>query len=190
MNTNTATVSSLYPIDTNPSGIHAGKKMVEGISVVEPEQVSPLLALPNELLFEIANYLPFGAFCRLSITSRRLSIVFNTKERLKKLADHYYGPAAAAYRATNENRIIPAVPSHDINDRLSCFAYFRWISNQYLALLGNNAGETCVMTLNGHTDWVNSVTPLADGRLASGSDDKTVKVWDLSKPDEQQCVAT
>ena len=32
-----------------------------------------------------------------------------------------------------------------------------------------------------------SVTALADGRLAYCSGDKTVKVWDLSKPDEQQC---
>ena len=34
------------------------------------------------------------------------------------------------------------------------------------------------------------VTSLADGRLASGSADYTAKVWDLSKPKGQQCVAT
>ncbi|WP_422447899.1 MULTISPECIES: WD40 repeat domain-containing protein [unclassified Endozoicomonas] len=38
------------------------------------------------------------------------------------------------------------------------------------------------MTLNGHTGWVSSVATLPDGRLASCSEDTTVKVLDLSKP--------
>nr|WP_306671603.1 hypothetical protein [Endozoicomonas sp. ONNA2] len=46
------------------------------------------------------------------------------------------------------------------------------------------------MMLNGHTDVVRTVTLLADGLLASRSDDMTIKVWDMSKPDGQQCVAT
>ena len=40
--------------------------------------------------------------------------------------------------------------------------------------------DTCVKTLNGHTHWVNSVVELPDGRIASGSDDKTVRVWDIN----------
>ena len=34
-----------------------------------------------------------------------------------------------------------------------------------------------VATLGGHTGDVNSVCSLGDGRLASGSKDKTVRVW-------------
>ncbi|UYM16887.1 WD40 repeat domain-containing protein [Endozoicomonas euniceicola] len=45
-------------------------------------------------------------------------------------------------------------------------------------------GEQCVVTLEGHTHIVYSVTSLADGRLASASDDKTIKVWVLSKNSE------
>jgi WD40 repeat protein len=38
----------------------------------------------------------------------------------------------------------------------------------------------CLRVLEGHTGWVNSVTALGDGRLASASDDNTVRVWDAS----------
>ena len=36
-------------------------------------------------------------------------------------------------------------------------------------------------TLNGHTDYVWSLTVLADNTLASGSVDKTIKIWDTEK---------
>ena len=41
------------------------------------------------------------------------------------------------------------------------------------------AGEKCrVATMTQHTDWVASVAVLPDGRVVSGSWDKTVRVWD------------
>ena len=44
-----------------------------------------------------------------------------------------------------------------------------------------------VQTLSGHTECVNSVAGLEGGLLASGSYDKTIKIWDLNTG---QCVQT
>jgi len=42
-------------------------------------------------------------------------------------------------------------------------------------------------TLSGHTGWVNALLVLPNGLLASGSDDSTIKLWDV---DRQACVST
>ena len=46
-----------------------------------------------------------------------------------------------------------------------------------------------VQELTGHTEPVNSVTQLTDGKIVSGSGDQTLRVWDLGKrEDEEVCV--
>ena len=43
------------------------------------------------------------------------------------------------------------------------------------------SGEKCLQTLEGHSWYVNSVSFSPDGtKIASGSDDETVKVWDVT----------
>ena len=39
----------------------------------------------------------------------------------------------------------------------------------------------CLQTLRGHTGWVNCMGLLPDGRVVSGSRDKTLKVWGFIK---------
>ena len=46
--------------------------------------------------------------------------------------------------------------------------------------LGNNVESDEPVVLRGHTRGVTSVIALGNGRLASASDDKTVRVWDAS----------
>jgi WD40 repeat protein len=45
----------------------------------------------------------------------------------------------------------------------------------------------CLFTLHGHTDWINCVDQLSNGRLVSASEDRSVRVWDLNK---RLCVQT
>jgi WD40 repeat protein len=41
---------------------------------------------------------------------------------------------------------------------------------------------------NAHSDWIRSVAISPDGtKIVSGSDDKTIKVWDLGAPGAQNC---
>ena len=49
------------------------------VSVVPKEEVSPLLALPDELLLKVANHLSLSGIRSLALTNRRLSTLLNTK---------------------------------------------------------------------------------------------------------------
>ncbi|UYM16888.1 WD40 repeat domain-containing protein [Endozoicomonas euniceicola] len=178
---------------TNLSANQAEEKTVEDASVNPLKKVLTLQTLPPEILFEIAKGLSWRDVNRWSLAAKRFFEVFytfNIKEKLTKLSHQYYGSAAKAYRKMIKNMDIPAVPNSEIDDPLLRLAYQRYKSNKYLTSLGSSTQQQCVATLEGHTEEVRSVTPLADGRLASASADGTVKVWDLSKPDGKQCVVT
>ena len=41
-----------------------------------------------------------------------------------------------------------------------------------------------LMRLEGHTDWVSALAVLPDGRLASGADDNTIRLWDAKTGQE------
>ena len=166
-----------------------GKNTTHSVSVVPQEQVSPLLTLPNELLFSIASYLTGAEFISLGLTCRRLNIIFSTEEQLKILSVRYYGSAAGAYREIIENLDIPAIRYLEIKDPLLRLTRYRHTNTEFLITLGGNARQSSETELNGHNEPVTSVTTLADGRLASCSADRTVNVWDLSQPRGQQCVA-
>ncbi|UYM16885.1 WD40 repeat domain-containing protein [Endozoicomonas euniceicola] len=178
---------------TNQSANQAEEKTAEDVSVNTLKEVSTLQTLPPEILFEIAKGLSWRDVNNWSLAAKRFFEVFytfNIKEKLTKLSHQYYGSAAKAYRKMIKNMDIPAVPNSEIDDPLLRLAYRRTASNKYLTSLGNSTEQQCVATLKGHTHTATSVTSLADGRLASASDDCTVKVWDLSKPPGKECVVT
>ena len=62
-------------------------------------------------------------------------------------------------------------------------ALHRYLSNRAMSI-------ECIVTLREHTDRISCVTLLPDGRFVSGSDDKTLKIWDPGMKPGRQCVAT
>ncbi|UYM16879.1 WD40 repeat domain-containing protein [Endozoicomonas euniceicola] len=154
------------------------------------QEVSPFEVLPTEILLKIAEGLSWRDVNSWSLINKNFLNRLNTQMKLKILSDRYYGSAAEAYREIIKNMDVPAVPNIETADPLLRLAYHRFANNKHLTSLGNSTQQQCVATLEGHNNWIYSVTPLADGRLASGSLDRTIKVWDLSKPDGSQCVAT
>lgn len=181
LNANNTAIST----DIHPSFSQAREKTVQGVSVAT--QTSPLLTLPDELLLKISTYLPFDECTHLAMASIRLRTVFSIEERLKALFDRYYGPSSVTeiYRKNIVKREIPPVPGHDISDPLFRLAYHRYQSNKFLESLGNNTSQACVETANKLTDNVFSAAPLPGGRIACSCRDKTIKVWNLSKLQEQ-----
>ena len=171
--------------DIHPSFSQTREKTVQGVSVAT--QTSPLLTLPDELLLKISTYLSFDECTHLSMTSIQLRRVFSIEERLKSLFDRYYGPPSVTgiYRKNIANREIPPVPGHDISEPLYRLAYHRYQSNKFLESLGNNTSQACVETANKLTVDVCSAAPLPGGLIACSCRDKTIKVWDLSKLQEQ-----
>ena len=47
--------------------------------------------------------------------------------------------------------------------------------------------ETCILTLTGHTYYVLSLIQLRNGDLVSGSQDKTIKIWNI---ETRACIQT
>ena len=69
----------------------------------------------------------------------------------------------------------------DFTDRICCGH-----QNGTITIWDISTGQ-CLQTLTGHSNMINSVIQLHDGRLCSCSTDKTVKLWDLHT---NACVKT
>ena len=70
------------------------------------------------------------------------------------------------------------------NDLLAIGSY------DYTVKVWDSEGIQCQANLKGHKGAIYSVSPLDRQRLASSSADKTIKIWNLDKPERSRCVRT
>jgi WD40 repeat protein len=63
-----------------------------------------------------------------------------------------------------------------------------WDAGICLGTKPSNAASACLATLSGHSDYVRSLCMLPDGRLASGSGDATIKIWNVGIADGKRYV--
>jgi len=54
-----------------------------------------------------------------------------------------------------------------------------------------SAGNEVIKTIDKpHTNWINSLAVLPNGYLASGSDDYTIKIWDINAAAGSEAIRT
>jgi WD40 repeat protein len=72
------------------------------------------------------------------------------------------------------------------NGNLACSAF-----NQYefcLLILDHTNDFNCIKVIKEHTNWVSTIINLSGGLFATGSHDKTIRIWDMN--DCYKCIRT
>ena len=91
------------------------------------------------------------------------------------LAEHHLLWPNKEYRADLDILSIPEAERRNMDMR----ADFLKSADIAMLCLPDDASREAVAILQGHTGSVNALAVLPDGRIVSGSDDKTLRVWDM-----------
>ena len=156
-----------------------------------------ILNLPNEILAHIFKYTTVRETRPLWNTCKRFRDAVSINGVQNCQVRNLYPKSKLAAMATSSTPSDSAMP--EMNKRLQEALVRRFgpgvtdysLAMQYaLARWHKHAPTVCTHTLTGHTKQVQCIGVLPDGRVVSGSDDKTIKVWDLTKPNGEQCTHT
>ena len=78
-------------------------------------------------------------------------------------------------------RALAALPDGTLAVASDDCAASMWEAEGGVISVWDPANGTCLLTFAGHTDWEHALVALPDGKLASASSDRTVRVWGKGK---------
>ena len=165
----------------------------QGKSMEPDTDKSPILNLPVEVLAHIFKYTTVRETRHLRSTCKRFREVASINGVLSRQVRNLYPESKLAAMATSSTPSDSAMP--EMNKRLQEALVRKFgpgvtdysLAIQYaLARWHKHAPTVCTH----HTKRVQCIGVLPDGRVLSGSLDKTIKVWDLTKPNGEQCAHT
>jgi len=124
-------------------------------TVTVPNSPTPTLLLPDEVVIQILNHLNVGELATCGLVCRQLSELsqdnFLWKDLFKSMFPSCNPSGIADFRKACQDQLL-----------------YRNMTN----------GVYASQTLTGHKDVIRSLV-VADGKLFSGSGDKTIMVWDI-----------